>query len=36
MAGKESEPNANKEALVKIAKSLGWIAIGLLGLAWIL
>lgn len=36
MAGKESEPNPNKESLKKIAKSLGLVAIGLLGLAWIL
>ena len=33
---KENEPNPNKEALVKIAKSLGLVAIGLLGIAWIL
>jgi len=36
MAGKENEPNPHKEALKNIAKTLGIVAIGLLGLAWIL
>lgn len=33
---KEDEPNPNKEALIKIAKVAGVVAIGLLGLALIL
>jgi len=36
MARQEGEPNPNKESLKKIGKTLGIIAIGILGLAWIL
>ena len=36
LMSKEGEPNPNKEALKKIGKTLGIVAIAVLGLAWIL
>ena len=36
MSNPEREPNPNKEALKKIGKTLGIVAIAVLGIAWIL